>query len=314
VPRFRCKTCRRDFSRQTFRYDYRDRRPELNVPLFLLLISGTSLRQAGRVLKLDVRAVQEKKTKMAATFACLHANLCRQLPSGHTYLLDEEETFEAASIRPLTMPVLIESSTWFVVTTAVGPIRRGAVRGSRRRKRQEADEAKHGRRPDESDACVRAVLDTLAARAKDGAIHLHTDQKASYARIASAVFGDRLHHVATSSRRLRDTSNPLFAINLTMAMTRDNNGRLRRRSWLVTKKAVRLQEQLLLFTIYRNYVRRRFNRDAEVDTPARILGYLPRNLRHHEVFTWRQDWGDRSIHPMSLAGDRTVRCAIPDVA
>ena len=42
------------------------------------------------------------------------------------------------------------------------------------------------------------------------------------------------------------------------------------------QKDERLQNHLLIFTVYSNYVRRRFNRDQEADTPAKILGLLPR--------------------------------------
>ncbi len=310
VQRYFCKSCRRTFSRQTFRFDYRDRRPHDNVPLFFHLISSGGLRQAGRVLGLDVRAVQQKQQKMATMLASLHGNLCQQLPSGRTWLLDEEETYEAASIRPLTMPVVIDKETWFVVATAVGPIRRLAPAGTARRERQRRDEAKRGRRPDHSNRCVRQVLQKLARLVAEGTVLLHTDQKASYATIARSVFGSRLEHVTTAGTLIRDTHNPLFAINVTLAMTRDNCGRLRRKSWLVTKLAERLQDHLALFTVYRNYVRRRFNRDGEQETPGAMLGLLPRQLRRTEVLAWRQDWGDRSIHPMCQDGSRTVRDAV----
>ena len=115
VPRFRCRTCNRGFSRQTFRQDYRDRRPADNAILFMLLASGVGLRQAGRVLKMNARSVQDKKCKMARMLALLHENLSQTLPKGSCFLLDEEETYEGASIRPLTMPVMIEKETWFVV-------------------------------------------------------------------------------------------------------------------------------------------------------------------------------------------------------
>ena len=306
VPRFRCRTCKRGFSRQTFRHDCNDHRPETNVPCFMLLVSGVGLRQAARFLVMNPRSVQDKKRKMARTFGYLHGNLCPSLPSERTYLLDEEETYEGASIRPLTMPVLIEKKTWFVVATAVGSIRRLAKAGSARRARQERDEL-GGRRPDQSNECVRQVLSVLAQKAPRGGVTLSTDCKASYATIAIGVFGERLVHETTLGTLLRNTKNPLFAINTTLAMTRDNCGRLRRRSWLVTKKAERLQNHLQLFMIYRNYVRRRFNRDKESDTPAKFLGLLPRNLHPQEVLAWRQDWGDLSIHPMNCTGLRTVR-------
>jgi hypothetical protein len=309
VQRYRCTTCRRWFSRQTFRHDYRDRRPQDNVRLFLLLVSGVGMRQCGRVLDMDPRAVQQKQWKMAAALAALHGNLCQSLPAGRCWLLDEEETYEGASVRPLTMPVLIEKVTWFIVATAVGSIRRLARAGSERRRRQEHDE-QHGPRLDQSSQCVRAVLQSLADKVPSGDLMLHTDQKSSYRTIATSVFGDRLRHVTTAGTLVRDTHNPLFPINTTLAMSRDNCGRLRRRSWLVTKQARRLHGQMSIFLVYRNYLRRRFNRDKESETPATLLGLLSRQLHRHEVLAWRQDWGDHSIHPMSKDGARTVRDAI----
>ena len=34
IQRYLCRTCGRTFSRQSFRMDFRDRRPDLNAPLF----------------------------------------------------------------------------------------------------------------------------------------------------------------------------------------------------------------------------------------------------------------------------------------
>ncbi len=85
VERFRCRTCLRTFSRQTFRQDYRDRRPEVNERLFENLVSGIGYRQSARLLKLGVGAVQWKARKLARYAGQLHANLCRKLPAGRTY-------------------------------------------------------------------------------------------------------------------------------------------------------------------------------------------------------------------------------------
>lgn len=311
VPRFCCRGCGKGFSRQTFRHDYRDRRPACNGPLFDLLCSGVGFRQAGRLLQLDVHSVQGKARKMARTCGPLHENLGARLPEGRSYVLDEEETFEGASIRPLTMPVLIEQDSWFVVGTAVGPIRRLARRGTRRRRLQDRAEQEHGRRPDRSAACVRAVLEQLRQRLPAGPLLLRSDQKASYCRLLRSVFGDRAQHVRISGRLQRGTHNPLFPINTTLAMTRDNMGRLRRRSWLVTKQAACLQLHLHLFTVYRNYVRRRFNRDARSETPACHLKLLPRQMHTDEVLAWRQDWGPLSIHPLSHDAAHTVAQPFP---
>jgi hypothetical protein len=56
----------------------------------------------------------------------------------------------------------------------------------------------------------------------------------------------------------------------------------------------------------RNYVRRRFNRDKPHETPAKLLGLVSRQLHPMKVVRWRQDWGRRSLHPISLHGGETV--------
>mgnify|MGYP001826957005 CR=1 FL=1 len=118
-------------------------------------------------------------------------------------------------------------------------------------------------------------------------------------------------HVQTPSTLARGTYNPLFPINHTEAMARDLNGRLRRESWLVSKKRCFLNLQLELYAAYRNFIRPRFN--GEKDSPARLVGWLPRCLCSHEVLSWRQDWGALSGHPLSR-GAEPVAALLPQVA
>lgn len=306
VQRFCCKACGHTFSRPTFRLDGGDRRPEVNQKLFQSLTSGVGYRQSARNFGMGVSALQRKARKLAQHAGFLHDNLSQRLPAGRTYQLDEEETYEHASIRTLTMPVLIEREHWFVVATAVGSSRRLAAEGTARRAWQNREELAKGPREDQSRQCVTTVMQELARRIPNGELALETDQKSSYATIATEVFGDRVLHTTTSSKQARTTSNPLFPINTTLAMTRDNLGRLRRQSWLVTKKAEFLRSHMNLFVVYRNYVRKRFNRDKKVDASAVRLGLLRRNLSIAEALGWRQHWGPRSIHPQSRDGRRSV--------
>ena len=303
--RFRCLKCRKTFSRQTFRHDYRDRRPDCNERLFELLNLGVGLRSSAAVLKISASTAQRKMRKMSRTCRMLHQNLCRALPPGGSYLLDEEESYEGASIRPLTVPIVIERQNYFIVATGVGSIRRLAPVGSGRRAKQDREEDLRGKRKDESRKSVLAVLRSLR-RCTVGSLLLQTDKKSSYATLAHKVFGADVTHETTAGSTPRTTHNPLFPINLTVAMSRDNCGRLRRKSWLVSKLAKWLRGQLAIFTVFRNYVRQRFRRDQRNETPAKFMGLLPRQLLPLEVLRWRQDWGDRSPHPLSCSGLRTV--------
>ncbi|MBX3464310.1 MAG: hypothetical protein KF830_14155 [Planctomycetes bacterium] len=306
IPRFVCKVCERGFSRQTFRLDYRDKRPHANVPLFQLLTSGVGLRQSARLVRLDVHAVQKKFRKLGRHMRMLNRNLLTALPAQRTLMLDELETFEHRSITPLTVPVLIDRDSKFVIATDVAPIRRVAKAGSWRRRWLESYEARTGRRRDRGNECVRRVLGRMQQLLEGRQATLLTDEKASYARQCRRRFGEQVVHRTVPSTLPRTVYNPLFAINLTDAMLRDNNGRLRRRSWLVSKRGPRLGLQLELFAAYRNWHRRRHNDDPADTTPGVVLQLCRRSLTIAELVAWRQDWRRSSIHPASVTGHESV--------
>lgn len=310
IQRYLCKTCDKSFSDQTFRVDYYDRRPHLNAQVFSLLASGIGLRQTGRLVGLGVHAVQRKFRKLGRAAGQLTRNLLARLPAGCTLQFDELETFEQKSIWPVSVGVLIDQQSFFIVDTTVASIRRGAKRGSRRQWAQVMDELLHGRRVDESRSKIRAAFGYLAGLLEGRPAVLHTDLKGAYVAALRGIFPKgQIQHVRTSGREVRHARNPLFPINFTHALMHERNGRLRCHTWLHSKLRRHLAQQLDLQAAWRNYCWRRFNRDDGNQTPAVMMRLLPRRLTTDEVVTWRQDWGERSIHPLSTDGRRTVRQA-----
>ena len=305
VPRFRCRTCGRSFSRQTFRADYRDHRPDLNARLFLSIASGLGLRQSSRNLGLSLRCTELKFRKIARHLRRLNLNLRWPLGRPVQLQFDELETYEGRrNTRPLSLPLLIERDSRFVVWAESAPIR---PRGRMSKERAQAireDERRYGPRKDLSHRSVRRTLER-GAELVDGPIELFTDEKSTYPAVARRVFGARrLKHERTNSRLVRATWNPLFPINHSEAMARDLLGRLRRESWLVSKLRRYLDLGLHVWIAYRNYVRRRFNFDEE--SPAQILAFVGRRMKPGELLSWRQDWGEGSLHPLGR-GRATVR-------
>lgn len=306
IPRYRCKDCRKRFSFQTFRQDYRDQRPDLNPILLERYTGGQSLRRICKEVRLGIHAGQKKFRKIGRHSGHLHQNLLQSLPPNRTFLMDELETHEGQSIRTVTVPILIEKQSGLVVEADVGAIRRLARKGSRRRRLQERDEAENGKRIDESRCVVSGVLARLARLLGGANAVLRTDEKQMYASLCRKLFGPQLAHERTSGKAERDTFNPLFHINHTLARFRDLSARLHRRSWCASKKREFLKLHLQMVTVYRNYVCRRTNTEASNRTPAWHLGMLPRALAYREVCSWRQDWGASSPHPLSVSGLETV--------
>jgi transposase-like protein len=300
VPRFRCLGCRRTFSRQTFRMDRYDHRPDLNARLFQLLASGVGLRQSSRLLGLSRRCLELKFRKIARHLRRLHLNLQGPLPVGSILQLDELETFEGMrTMRPLTVPVLIEKGSRYIIWAESAPI--PARHKQTRYGKQRAEELlRRGRRPDGSRrACQRTLSRAAALTGQLEAIGIQTDMKRSYPGLIRKAFGSGrpIAHGQTESKRTRDIRNPLFAINQTEAIARDLMGRLRRQSWLASKKRRYLDLALALFMTWRNLVRRRFNYDT--CSSAEDLGFVKRRMRAEELCSWRQDWGRKSIHPLA---------------
>ena len=295
VPRFRCRACQRTFSRQTFRADYRDKKPYLNARLAILLVSGVGLRQSARQLPLTRSCLELKARKLARHARHLNLRLRGQLP-GPTHLqFDEIESYEGRRReRPLTVPIVIERKSRFIIWGESAPI---APKGRMSKKRilaNLAERERFGPRIGQSNEVVKAALKRAAALVVNAKqLWIQTDEKTTYPKLIREAFPNaRVTHSQTSSKLERDIKNPLFPINQTEAVARDLMGRLRRDSWLVSKKREFLDGAFQLFMAWKNYVRPRFNRDRW--TPAQWLGFTKRALTMGEVLGWRQDWGANS--------------------
>jgi transposase-like protein len=300
VPRFRCTSCKRTFSRQTFRMDYRDHKPELNARLFEFLISGAGLRQSARILKLSRHCLELKFRKLARHLRRLNLNLSFELPKGAKLSFDEFESIEGTRVAlPLSISFLIEEESRFLVWAEAARIPQRTRRGKQRKALSEHSKGSGKRRPDATRFAIERTLRRGAALVgTHEQVLLSTDKKLSYVPIARRVFGaKRLVHARTSSLLPRGSSSKLSAINHAEAMARDLLGRLRRESWLASKKRRFLDLSLALYASWRNLVRKRKNKLKE--SAAQALGFLPRRLSTSELCSWRQDWGKWSIHPLA---------------
>lgn len=303
VPRYRCRTCQRTFSRQTFRFDRHDHRPDLGARLFTLLSSGLGLRQSARNLGCARSTVVRKFRKLGRHLRRFNLALRSALPRDVLRLhFDEFETYEEQrNTRPLTVPMLIATESRYIIWAESAPIRPRGPKTEKRKKALKRAEERHGVRHDLSQRAIQRTLargEFLVSRCER--VVLDTDEKTIYPQLARRAFGGRLEHRQTSSRLVRDTFNPLFPINHEEALARDLMGRLRRESWLVSKRRRFLDLALQVHMAFRNLVRRRFNHDEE--SPAQLLGFVPRRLRPEELLTWRLEWGKRGPHPLSPRG------------
>lgn len=277
VARFTCLMCRRSFSTQTFRLDYRLHRPDLWIDVFAGLVSKRTLRQSGRILGCSRKVLAHRLSLFGEHCRALHAEFMQRvrmrggMPG--VFQLDELETYEHdRRLCPLTVPVLIERRSFFVLGCGVAPLpARGGLTPKKREKKKERERL-YGKRRSGSREAVSRVLQMLRdVTPAAWELKLQTDEKLSYAAEASRLFGAKLRHKRYSSRAPRVHGSPLFPINHTLAQMRDTISRLVRRTWAASKKAVYLERHQWIWIAWRNYVRGITNQ-AWSRTPAMVLG------------------------------------------
>ena len=292
VQRFRCRTCRRTFSTQTFRLDYRLRKPALHFHLMGLFASKVTHRQSARILHCTRRTVARRLALLGSHCQAFHRRMLARARARcgllGVFQLDELETFEHnRRLAPVTMPILIGRKSYFIVDlkTAALPCR-GGLSKSDRIKKEEREKAS-GKRTSGSREAVEACFRTLAeVHFPRGPVSVETDRKPSYATSLRRIFGRRLFHERTHSREKRNYANPLFPINHTLAMARDSVSRLVRRTWAASKKRERLAWHAWIWAVWRNYVRPITN-DAPMVSAAMVAGVARRRWRIPQVCAWR---------------------------
>ncbi len=292
VQRFLCKERGRYFSVQTFRLDYRLHKPHLSRQLLPLLVSKVTHRQTARVLSCSRKTVAHRLDLLGRHCREFQAEILAGAAAsggiGGTFQLDELETFEhSRRLAPVTVPVLIEKSSYFVLYTEAAALPSRGGLSPDDRERRALRELIHGKRRSGSRDAVRRCFDVLRRLHAPGqCARVQTDCKGTYSALLKRAFEGRLLHERHPSRAKRDYKNPLFPINHTLAMLRDGISRLVRRTWAASKLRSRLAKHLWIWIVWRNFVRGITNRAPRV-TPAMALGIARRRLRREEILTWR---------------------------
>ncbi len=284
VRRFLCLACRRGFSQQTFRLDYRLKRPELLPSFFLDRVSNCTHRQSARNHGCSRTTEERHFRRLGEHCRAFHEKQLESLARSHatTFLLDELETYEQhRTQKPVTVPILIERESGFVVDAQVGalpPLTK--IEGSEPRR-------------SESREVVQAVLQRLRALPEDEGSELRvvTDEKPSYARVLKELFDEdgarKLVHETASPGRARDQTHSLSPITHTLARVREDVSRVERDTWAAAKKRRWLASHLAIWIAYRNYVRGKTNKEHRV-TPAMAMGFDERPRSVRELLAWTE--------------------------
>ncbi len=246
--RFLCKGCTSWFSQTSGSLNEGQKRPDLHHPIFMLLISGVSQRRAAKLCSTTQITVARKLVRMAKFSQAAHAaRLAGMRKSVKTAVFDEMEAFEHSKCKPVAIAVAVEEGSRIILsaTAASMPAKGRLAAISRRRYGKRVDRRKHS---------LAKALATISHVASADLV-VKSDQCPRYPKLVRKylpgaehkTFKGRRGCVVGQGELKAGGWDPLFSLNHTCAMVRDNVKCLSRRTWCTTKRVDRLQCRLDLY-------------------------------------------------------------------
>jgi transposase-like protein len=284
VQRYLCRSCRRNFSSQTFSATYWLKVPHRLAALFHRLIGCSGLRQIAREFGLAHSSVQRQSERLGRhCLLLLEEHRPRGAPS-EPLVLDGLRTFEHSQYWPFDLNLLIGVSHYVYGFNDAELRRSGTLRPGQRARRAEL-EAVHGRPAPQA---TRQAVVELVGRVvpPEAEADIESDAHAAYPQAFARLSDRRIRHRATSSRASRTSRNPLFPANLADLLLRHASANHKRETIAFSKRRQGAIERLALLQVWRNFIKP-FSEQHGGGTPAQRLGLLDRALTVREVLARR---------------------------
>jgi len=290
VQRYVCRSCRRNFSSQTFSTSYWLKHPGLLAPLFHRLVGCSALRQIAREFGLAHSSVQRQGERLGRhCLLVLEALGPRQAPA-EPLVLDGLRSFEHSQYWPFDLNLLVGVSHYVYGFNDAELRRSGSMRPAQRARRSEL-EASHGRPHPQA---TRRAVEELVARVvpPGGSAQIHSDEHAAYPHAFARLADRDLRHQTTSSKQIRTPRNPLFPANLADLLLRHTSANHKRETIAYSKRRQGALYRAAIFAVWRNYVKSR-SENRRDEPPGVALGLIPKRLGVKELlaarrFPWRQ--------------------------
>ncbi len=252
VQRYFCKRCSKGFSEQTMAIDFRQRIRWINQGCFTTLCSGVSQRRTAYIFKVDPRTIARR----VVYFGLICAKNLDAYRATRTKVadvqLDEMESFIHTKLKPVTIPIAVEKKTRKVLSVGIGDIgAKGPLKA--------LSIKKYGRRTSERRSCLNQMMEQLKSCVLPQARFM-SDQSPLYPNLIRKYFPEANHKTCKGSRGAvvglgelkKVTFDPIFTLNHTYAMFRDNLKTLSRRTWATPKRKDRLLCLLYIYAWFHN--------------------------------------------------------------
>ena len=293
IQRYVCRSCRRNFSTQTFATTYWLKRPRLLAPLFDRLVECSALRQIARGLGVTHSTLQRQSERLGRhCLLVLDALGPRGAPT-EPLVLDGFRTFEHSQYWPFDLNLLVGVSYYVYGFNDAELRRTGTMRSDQRDKRARLEAALGRPHPQ----ATRLAVEELVGRVipPKASVAIASDEHPAYPQAFARVGDRRIAHSTTSSKASRTPRNPLFAANLADLLLRHSSANHKRETIAFSKRRQGALYRAAIWAVWRNFMKSR-SENRRNSPPAVALGLVPRRLSTRGLlagrrFPWRQKLG-----------------------
>ncbi len=251
IQRYTCLVCKKSSSTATREICYRQKKRSLNIPIYHKLCGGFSKRRTALVLRTNRKTVI-RKFRFLANLSIEFFEQHSQPKNITEVQFDDMETFEHTKCKPISITLAVDKKTRRILGLECSQM---PAKGLLSKKAK----VKYGQRKDERSIARKRLFIKIKPMVKKDCV-FYSDQNPHYASDVKRHFQYHEHKTFKGRRgcivgqgELKSGGfDPLFSLNHTCAMIRDNLKRMSRKTWCTTKKIQELSNHLAIYTVYHN--------------------------------------------------------------
>lgn len=292
--KFRCTTCKKGFSYNTFSIDFRKKIINLGEEVLFDSMNGMSNSSIALKLKVSEATVRNRFKFLGRQSLLFEKHMHKNLLIKESVAYDGFESFTYDQYSPCYINTSVGSKSMYTYSTVFSPLnRKGRMTMDQNEKLKQLIKV-HGRYPTTAISDSSEYVFKWLREHSEGTLYLLTDEHQSYTRALRSISLKNIEHTTINSKEARTTSNKLFPINHLHRSYRHFFSSQQREAIAFQKNEAGMMDKIQLMKTYKNFMRSKFSRssnydpNAGTDSPAMYIELADRILDFNEVFKNRR--------------------------